>query len=249
MDDLNTFLDLYGLAAIFAIMLVKSAGLPIPIPSDALMLATSARVAVGKLALPSAFIALLVALVAGGIIQFQLVRGPGRNLLYRYGKYLGLTPARLEAVSGRLKRSGIMGISVAILTPGVRSVAVPACGIADVSSRNFVSGLSLGSGSFLALHFLLGYIGGTLLSAAGNAISAPVLIGGILLFLLVGIGIWYVIRRRQHPQATQREVLAQAVGAWHEATCPVCLALGAAQKLQLVDKDQLVMGHTINLSR
>jgi membrane protein DedA with SNARE-associated domain len=79
MSDLDTFLDLYGLAAIFAIMLVKSAGVPIPIPADALMLATSARAAQGKLVVSQAFIALLIALVIGGVIQFALVGGPRRN--------------------------------------------------------------------------------------------------------------------------------------------------------------------------
>jgi hypothetical protein len=51
--------------------------------------------------------------------------------------------------------------------------------------------------------------------------------------LAAGLGAWYVIRRRQHPEETPREALAEAVGAWHKATCPVCLALGAAKKLQL----------------
>ena len=69
MTDLNSFLELYGLAAIFAIMLAKSIGIPIPVPADALLLATSARVATGKFALGQAFITLLIALVAGRIIQ------------------------------------------------------------------------------------------------------------------------------------------------------------------------------------
>jgi membrane protein DedA with SNARE-associated domain len=81
MNDLENFLDLYGLAAIFGIMLAKSVGVPIPVPADALMLATSARVATGKIALAQAFIALLISLIAGGIVQFGLVRGPGRGVL------------------------------------------------------------------------------------------------------------------------------------------------------------------------
>ena len=72
MEDLNTFLDLYGLAAIFGLMLAKSVGVPIPVPADALMLATSARVATGKLALVQAFIALLIALIAGGMARSAL---------------------------------------------------------------------------------------------------------------------------------------------------------------------------------
>jgi len=233
MDGLESFLDAYGLIAIFGIMLLKSAGIPIPIPADVLMLATSARVAAGKLVLPSAFAALLVALVIGGVIQFGIVRGPGRNLLYRYGRYLGITPSRLDAAGDRLRKGGTLGIGLAVLTPGIRSIAVPACGLAGIALRPFSAGLTLGSGTFLALHFILGLIGGAALSALGNTISPTILIGGIIVLLLLGLGAWYIIRRRQKPTAPAGEILREAVGAWHEATCPVCLALGAAGRLQI----------------
>ena len=231
--NIETFLDSYGLLAIFAIMLAKSSGVPIPIPADVVMLAASARVAAGGFPLPGAFGALLVALTVGGVAQFVLVRGLGRGILYRYGRYLGLTPARLDSATTRLKNGGVTSIGLAILTPGVRSVAVIACGLAGIPMRRFASGLTVGSGAFLALHFLLGYIGGSLLSSLGSVISPPLLIVGILVLLALGFGVWYVIRRRQLPQATTREVLAEAAGAWHEATCPVCLALGAANRLQI----------------
>ena len=45
--DFETFLDAYGLAALFGVMLIKAVGVPIPIPADVLMLAASARAASG----------------------------------------------------------------------------------------------------------------------------------------------------------------------------------------------------------
>jgi len=231
--DINTFLDVYGLAAIFTLLLIKAIGVPIPIPADALMLAASARVADGKFVLWQAFLAILVALVAGGMVQFVIVQGPGRSLLYRYGRYLGLTPERLDKATGKVKDGNPVTIGVAILTPGVRSVTIPACGIAGVAFNRFVSGITLGSGLFLALHFFLGLIGGSLLSRLGEIISVPYLVSGLVVFLLVGLGIWYAIRRRQMPHASRSEVFQSALGAWHEATCPACLALGAVNKLQI----------------
>jgi membrane protein DedA with SNARE-associated domain len=233
MTEVETFLELYGLAAIFVVMLVKGIGVPIPIPADAIMLATSARVASGRMILWQAFVAILIASVIGGLIQFILVRGPGRSILYRHGHYLGITPARLDAASARLRGGNILTIGVAILTPGVRSVAIPAAGIAGIPLQRFVLGLLVGSATFLALHFLIGLAGGTLLNTVGSVIPLPVLIGGIIGLLVVGLGVWYFIRRRQMPHATNTEVLKQAVGAWHEAACPVCLCLGAVERLQL----------------
>lgn len=91
MDNLNAFLDLYGLAAIFVLMLIKSAGVPIPIPADAIMLATAARAVEGRLILWQAFILLLVALVIGGTVQYALARRLGRGFLTRFGRYIGIT--------------------------------------------------------------------------------------------------------------------------------------------------------------
>ena len=55
MDGLEAFLDTYGVAAACAIMLVKAAGVPVPIPGDVILLATAARAAEGKVVLWLAF--------------------------------------------------------------------------------------------------------------------------------------------------------------------------------------------------
>ena len=39
MNGIETFLSLYGLPAMFIVLLVKSIGVPIPIPADVIMLA------------------------------------------------------------------------------------------------------------------------------------------------------------------------------------------------------------------
>ena len=225
MDTLETFLSTYGLAAIFGVMLVKSVGVPIPIPADVIMLATSARVAEGRLLLWQAFGAILVALVVGGVIQFWLAHGPGRGVLYRYGRYLGLTPARLDVAGVTVKKSGPIGIGLAILTPGIRAATVAACGLAAVPLRVFVPGLILGSTLFLALHFFLGAMIGSLLT-----VLPPIGWLSVLAALAAGFVLWFVIRRRQRRDAPSGEIVSEAFAAWHEATCPVCLALGVMSR-------------------
>jgi membrane protein DedA with SNARE-associated domain len=228
MGNLDSFLDLYGLAAIFILLLVKAAGIPIPIPADLIMLAAAGRAAQGKLVLWQTFVAILLALLIGGVIQFLLVKGPARRVLYRVGPYLGMTPARLDKVAERMQKGGVMGVSVAILTPGIRSVTIAACGLAGLPVRVFTPGLLLGSAAFLTLHFALGYLGGSLL----NTSAAPVLVILVLLLIIGFVG-WVIIRKRQHPQASTTQVVEEAFGAWHEAACPACLVLGAASKLNI----------------
>jgi membrane protein DedA with SNARE-associated domain len=227
MNGLDAFLESYGLAAIFVVMLAKSAGVPVPIPADLIMLATAARAAEGKIGLGPAFVALLVALVLGGLVQFGLVRGPGRGALYRFGRYLGLTPARLDAATLAVRRGGAIGVGLAILTPGIRATTVAACGLAALPLRTFLPGLVVGSSGFLSLHFVLGYLGGPLVLGLLQGAPLPWLAG--IGLLVLGLVVWWAIRRRQRPSATGGEVVVEAVGAWHEATCPACLALGAAR--------------------
>lgn len=204
-------------------MLTKAVGVPIPIPGDVVMLATAARVAQGKLVLWQAFGALLVALVLGGLVQFALARGPARSFVYHFGRYLGLTSARLDNATAKLQRGNPLTIGLAILTPGIRVVTVAACGLASLPLRVFVPGLLLGSTLFLSLHFMLGYAGGTLL----EAVPLPLVVG----LVVAGFGVWYILRRWQRPNATRKEIVAEALEAWHEATCPVCLALGATSRI------------------
>ena len=229
MAELDAFLSVYGLAAVFVLMLAKAVGVPIPIPSDAVMLLIAARAAEGKLALGEAFVVILVALVVGGFGQFMLLRGPGRSLVYRYGRRVGLSPARLDAAARRLQKGGWIGVGVAVLTPGVRAVAVPASAVACLSIRQFVAGLTAGSATFLGLHFGLGYAGGSLLVSLGR-LPLPVLVAGLAVLLVAGVVVALLVRTRL--KDGRRQGVTQALHALHDAACPVCLALSTVERLQ-----------------
>jgi membrane protein DedA with SNARE-associated domain len=230
MSELDAFLDAHGLLAIFVVMLVKSSGVPVPIPGDLILLATAARAAEGRFVLWHAFAVILLAQVLGGTVQFWLARGPGRGGLYRFGRFLGLTAVRLDRATAIVQRGGPIGVGLAILTPGLRAAAVAGCGLAGLPLGTFVPGLLLGSFGFLSLHFLLGYLGGALLGAVTSRVPANALAIAVLVLLTLGAVAWVMIRKRQRPGAPAAEVVTDALGAWHEATCPACLLLGSAEE-------------------
>lgn len=230
MNGIDALLIHYGLAAIFVLLLVKSVGVPVPIPADVIILTAAAWAAGGKLVLWQAVLAILVALVLGGSVQYLLARGPGRNLLYRFGRYLGLTQARLDAASVRVKKGGMFGVGLAILIPGVRGVAIAASGLAGVPLRTFLPGLVLGSSLFLALHVFLGFLGGSLFAIVGKVVPSAG-IGLIVLLLLVVVFLLWLIAYRRQKEARQ-ELDAASIEVWHEGMCPVCLALYTANQLR-----------------
>lgn len=231
MSGFDMFLIQYGLLAVFLLLFIKAIGVPIPIPMDIIVIAAATQVAQGKFVLWQAFLILLLALTLGGLIQFWLIRGPGRGLLYRFGRYIGLTTARLDVASARVQKGGMLALSVAILVPGVRGAAIAASGLANFRLRTFLLGLVIGSAAFLLLHFSLGYIGGTLFTMIGHALPAMSIII-LVLVLFVGVYLlWAVAVQRQ--RAARRELEGAAtLEVLHEGICPVCLALYTANQLR-----------------
>ncbi|MGZ3643090.1 MAG: DedA family protein [Ktedonobacteraceae bacterium] len=230
MHSLDLFLVQYGLAAIFIILFIKTIGIPIPIPADLIILTAATRVAQGKLNVWQTFIAILIALIVGGLIQFLLARGLGRGFLYRFGRYIGLTSPRLDAASARVKKGGALSVSIAILVPGVRGAAVVASGVANMPLRIFIPGLVVGSVLFLGLHFFLGFLGGSLFSVIGHVLPLPAIALFILVVLLTIFAVWVIVRKRQ--KTAQPDVEGTSLELWHEGICPVCLALYAANQMR-----------------
>ncbi len=228
---LSHYVDVYGLIAIFVIMLLKEIGLPIPIPSDLLMLAAAAQAAAGRYVLWQGFGIILAAMVFGAWVQYLLVRRFGRPLLDRVGRYVGLPAERVEKASALMRKGGTVGIATSLTTPGVRIATVPACALAEVPIPSFLLGALVGSGIFLALHFAIGYIGGPIISALMN-------LGGMTALLLlvalavIGLVVWLWLRRRGKSKAEAQAATAESVGDWMDACCPVCLAIGAARGLR-----------------
>jgi membrane protein DedA with SNARE-associated domain len=220
-DGIDRAFESYGLAAVCLLMLGKAAGIPVPIPGDLILLATAARAAEGKLILWQAFVWLLVAIVVGGTLQFAVARGPGRGLVYRFGRLAGLGPHRLEAAATALQQRGQLSIGLALLTPGLRNAAVPACGLAGLPLGAFLPPLVAASTLDLALHFVLGAVGGNLLDVLR---PDPLVVAcGVLALAGLGLAGWLLIVRRRSTFRSKREALA----AWEATACPVCLALGA----------------------
>jgi membrane protein DedA with SNARE-associated domain len=83
---LTQFLDTYGLLAVFLIMLLKEIGVPVPIPADIIILGGAARAAQGKESGIAVFLVILIPMVIGGFVQYAVVRGPGRQFIYRVGR-------------------------------------------------------------------------------------------------------------------------------------------------------------------
>jgi membrane protein DedA with SNARE-associated domain len=212
-----------GLLAILGLILVKEAGLPIPVPGDLVVIATGVAAGQGEFDPASALVALIAVSVVGGVIQFGLLRSVARPVALRLLSRFA-SAERLEAQTERLRRGGVRSVAIARSTPGIRIVAIAASAIAGLPAAVFIIGLVLGNALFIAAHFALGYVlGEPILSTVGGALG-PLAIAGVVL-AVVGAAGWVVLDRRRRG-STARPVL-RTLADWSDACCPACLAVAA----------------------
>jgi membrane-associated protein len=226
MPNPGELLTIYGIVAVFAVILLKEAGLPLPVPGDLIMLLAGIHAAQGEMALWQVLLALLAASLIGASVQFHLVRGPGRGLIYRYGRYVGLPATRLDRAAASLHARGARAVALLRITPGIRAVAAIAAGLAGLSYRTFMLGVTAGSLIWILFHTLLGFFAGPVVLTTLQSAHLPVLpvVAGLL---ILGLLIWLVRRRRS--QAGTPEGMAERLRAWTEAGCPACVLIGALE--------------------
>jgi membrane protein DedA with SNARE-associated domain len=232
-------MDIASLITLLALLLVKEAGVPIPVPGDLLVLGAGIAAAGRGLDALAELVAILLVGYVGGGLQFSLVRGTLRRPLLRILARVGVPPSRLDALAGWLKVRGSRGVALARMTPGLRIGAIAASGLAALRFPVFMRGLAAGNAVFVGGHFLLGFAVGApalrLLSGAGGLAPAAAL---TLLVAAAGAAGWRRLARRGRAASAEPAPISEPAGTgygdWADAACPACLAFA------LLGRDTLV---------
>lgn len=193
MGNIEQFLAQNGLWLGALVLLLQQCGVPIPIPADLLIIAVAIATANDYYPLPLALIAMFIPLWIGGMAHYGYARGPGQRLLGRYGKYMGLTPARLETAQANLMRNGMRAILWGIATPIVRLATMWAAGLAGFPFLRYSLALALGCAVYVGWHFALGYVGGELLKGIISLSLTQIFLSVFLLGALISA---FVLLRR-----------------------------------------------------
>jgi membrane protein DedA with SNARE-associated domain len=186
----------YGYLAIFLLMLLESAC--IPIPSEVTMLFGGALASTGFVA-PGQELDLLwvvVAGTAGNVVGSWLAYWAGavggRPLVDRFGRYLLIRPHEVDRAHAWFERHGETTVFVSRLLPVVRTfISVPA-GVARMNVVKFTLYTVVGCLPWTFALAWIGYLLGDNWSAAEEVIR-PVA-WAIAAAIIVG-GVWWVVRR------------------------------------------------------
>src|SRR5919202_1853455 len=233
-----TFLDQHGLLAASVFLLIEEAGVPVPVPGDFLMLILGVRAHQGEVALWQAIAVMEGATVLGATFLYAAARLAGRGLVSRYGRFVRLSPARLDNTERWLKQHGSRAVFLGRLVPGLRIVTAVACGVFDVPFMVFFPAMSLGALLYILVYTLLGYFLGPPVLSLLEKVHIPFGLLGSLVPL--GLLLVWIFRTRQ--ELGRRTTSPAATG--HESQ----LRAGALAGLLATIGSTLLLNMIINLA-
>lgn len=146
------------LPALFGLLLVEEAGLPLPLPGDTLIALAGAQhhgspwFALIVIAVSSA------AVFCGSSVLYMLMRRGGRPWLEKYGKFLHLSQARLDRMERWFIRRGPIAIVIGRLIPGLRIPTTVMAGLAGVPYRVFVPATLTAAVIWSTLYYFAGVL-------------------------------------------------------------------------------------------
>jgi membrane protein DedA with SNARE-associated domain len=191
-----------GYAAVFLLMLLESAC--VPIPSEVTMLfagalTTSAFAGAGQQLGLGEVVALGVAgNLAGSLVAYAVGALGGRPLVDRYGRYLLILPHEVDRAHAWFDRRGELAVFVARLLPVVRTfISLPA-GIARMRVGRFVAYTIAGCIPWTLALALIGRALGSRWSRAENVLKPISYL--LAAAIVVGIVVW-VSRRWKRVRA------------------------------------------------
>jgi len=196
---ITDYLGAYGYQAVFVLMVLESAC--IPIPSEVTMVFGGFLVSRGEL--DFFWVAMLgtIANVVGSWIAYWIGLRGGRPLIERWGKYIFLREHELDRAEAWFARRGEMAVFVSRLLPVVRTfISLPA-GVARMPFGKFTLYTFLGC---LPWTFALTWAGLILgdnwetVLRYGEPISWAIAIAGIAFIA------WWLIRRARAKNAADR---------------------------------------------
>ena len=145
----------WGYAGIFLMMFLESSFFPFP--SEVAMIPAGYLAHQGQMSLVLAWCAGTAGSLAGAVFNYYLCYFFGRELVLKYGKYVGITKVKMRKFEAFFKRHGEISTFNCRLIPGIRQyISLPA-GLAKMNLFKFSLYTTLGAGIWVAILLAVGW--------------------------------------------------------------------------------------------
>ena len=196
MNEVLSLIGRYGYLVVFLGVALESAG--VPLPGEAVLLASGALVHRGVLEPVDAVFFGLLGAVTGDQIGYWIGRKGGRPFVLRWGRYVLVTPSRLGRAEAFFARHGGRAVFFARFITGLRVFGALVAGISRMPWRRFVLYNVLGGVVWVTAAVSIGY----LLSASISLVERWV---GRVSLLLIAALVLALLLRRSYRRALREE--------------------------------------------
>jgi membrane protein DedA with SNARE-associated domain len=158
LHSLEPTLDHYGYLAVVGLVFFEDFG--VPVPGETVLILGAVYAGTGRLSIALVVLLAFSGAVVGDNVGFALGHFGGRRLAERYGRYVFLTPERLDKATGFFDRHGGKVIAIARFVEGLRQANGIIAGTTGMHWRRFLAWNALGAALWVGVWTSVGYFSG-----------------------------------------------------------------------------------------
>ncbi len=152
---LAPIINQYGYLAVGGFILLEDFG--IPVPGETILITSAIFSVIGHLNIILVILIAIAGAIIGDNIGFAIGDFGGRKLIEKYGKYLFITPAKLDKLEAFFNKKGGAIVIIARFIEGLRQTNGIIAGISEMSWLKFIIYNSIGAILWVNTWALIGY--------------------------------------------------------------------------------------------
>jgi membrane protein DedA with SNARE-associated domain len=156
--QMQPLLEHYGYLAVGGLVLLEDFG--VPVPGETMLIAAAVFAGSGHMNIAVVILVAVAGAIIGDNIGFAIGHFGGRPLVERFGRYIFLTPERLDRAQDFMNRHGGKVVTVARFVEGLRQANGLLAGIAGMHWAKFLGFNALGAVLWVGTWAGLGYLAG-----------------------------------------------------------------------------------------
>jgi membrane protein DedA with SNARE-associated domain len=181
----------------------------VPVPGETVLIVAAIYAGTGRFNVWLVGLIGFVAAVLGDNVGFGIGHFGGRPLAERYGKYIFLTPERLDRTASFFDRHGGKVIVIARFVEGLRQANGIIAGITGMHWAKFVPFNMLGAALWVGLWVSVGYFSGSHIDSIYSTVTKYqtyfAIAVGLAILALISRHLWRRRRQRSEREAHARE--------------------------------------------
>jgi membrane protein DedA with SNARE-associated domain len=189
MDQILSLIEHYGYLAVFFGVMLESMG--VPLPGETVLIASGLLAQRGHIDVGDVIVFGILGAVVGDQIGYWVGREGGRPFVLRWGRYVRITPERLERAERFFARHGGKAVFLARFFSGLRVFGALVAGISRMRWSTFIFYNALGGATWATAAVLVGYLLGGSLSLVERWMGRATLVLAALLVVAVGFYLAY----------------------------------------------------------